>query len=55
LASWGDCILLKSDDIVARLNGGHALADGLDDTSTLVTQDDGESTLRVLARECVGI
>lgn len=47
--------VLKSDDVVADLDGGHTLADGLDDTGTLVTEDDGESTLGVLAGKCVGI
>jgi len=41
--------------MVADLDIGDALADGLDDTSTLVTQDDGEGTLGVLARERVGV
>lgn len=31
------------------------LADGLDDTSTLVSKNNGESTFRVLAGQCVGI
>lgn len=35
--------------MVARLDIGHALTNGLDDTGTLVTQDNGESTLGVLA------
>ena len=47
--------LLKSDDVVANLDVGDALTNGLDDTGTLVSQDDGESTLGVLARECVGV
>lgn len=47
--------ILESDNVVADLDGGHALADGLDDTGTLVTEDNGESTLRILAGECVGI
>lgn len=32
-----------------------ALTNRLDDTSTLVPKDDRESTLRVLAGQCVGI
>jgi hypothetical protein len=47
--------VLKSDDVVADLDGGHALADGLDNTGTLVTEDNGESTLWILAGESVGI
>lgn len=47
--------VLKSNDIVAGLHGGDALADRLDDTSTLVTEDDGESTFRVLSGESVGV
>lgn len=47
--------ILKSDDVVARLDRSHALTDRLDDTSALVSQDDGESTLGVLAGEGVGI
>ena len=41
--------------MVARLHIGDTLTNGLDDTSTLVSEDDGESTLRVLAGQCVGI
>lgn len=51
----GELNILESDDIVAGFDGGHTLADGLDDTGTLVSKDDGESTLRVLARQSVGI
>jgi hypothetical protein len=36
--------------MVARLHIGDTLANGLDDTSTLVTKDNGESTLGILAR-----
>jgi hypothetical protein len=53
LGEEGD--LLESDDVVARLDVGHALADRLDDTGALVAQDNGEGTLGVLARECEGI
>lgn len=48
-------VLLESDDVVADLHIGDALAHGLDDTSTLMSQDDGERALRVLARECVRV
>jgi hypothetical protein len=41
--------------VVAGLYVCDALTNGLDDTSTLVPEDDGESTLGVLAGECVGI
>lgn len=47
--------VLESDNVVARLYVGDALTDRLDDTSTLVTKDDGEGTLGVLAGQCVGI
>lgn len=41
--------------MVAGLHVGDTLANRLDNTSSLVSQDDGESTLGVLAREGVGI
>ena len=47
--------VLESDDVVADLNGSHTLADGLDNTGTLVTENDGESTLGILAGKSVGI
>ena len=47
--------VLESHDMVAHLDVGHALADRLDDARALVSQDDGEGTLGVLAGECVGI
>lgn len=47
--------LLESNDKVAGLHGSDALADGLDDTGTLVTQDDGESALGILSGERVGV
>jgi hypothetical protein len=51
-----DCVhVLESNDVVARLHICDALTDGLNDTSTLVSEDDGESTLRVLSGQCVGI
>lgn len=46
---------LEGNNVVTRLHVGDTLANGLHDTSTLVSQNDGESTLRVLARKCVGI
>jgi hypothetical protein len=47
--------VLEGDDVVARLHVGDTLADGLDDTSTLVSQNNGESTLGVLSGQCVRI
>lgn len=47
--------VLESNDIVADLHVGDALTNGLNNTSTFVTEDDGESTLGILARERVGI
>jgi hypothetical protein len=41
--------------VVTGLDVGDALANGLDDTGTLVSKDNGESTLGILAGECVGI
>lgn len=41
--------------MVAGLDVGDALADGLDDTSTLVSEDDGESALGILAGEGVRV
>ena len=48
-------IVLKSNNIVTGLHGGDALADRFDNTGTLVTEDDGESTFRVLSGESVGV
>jgi hypothetical protein len=39
--------------MVSRLHGGDALANGLDDAGTLMTKNDGESTLGVFAGEGV--
>ncbi|KAL2288320.1 hypothetical protein FJTKL_04365 [Diaporthe vaccinii] len=50
----GGC-LLKRDDVVPRLHVGDALTYRLDNTSTLMTQDDGEGSLGVLAGQSVGI
>jgi hypothetical protein len=46
---------LESNDMVARLDVGHTLADRLDDAGTFVAEDHGERTLRVLAGEGVSI
>ena len=45
----GRADVLKSDNVIARLDIGDALTNRLDDTGTFVTQDDGESALGVLA------
>ena len=50
----GGC-LLKSDDMVTRLDRGDALTHGLDDAGTFVAENDRESSLRVLAGERIGI
>lgn len=41
--------------MVTRLDVGDTLTNGLNNTSTLVSEDNGESTLRVLTGESVGI
>src|SRR5690242_4152846 len=41
--------VLKGNDVVTRLHVCDALTNRLDDTSALVPEDDGESTLGVLA------
>lgn len=46
---------LKSNDVVTGLHVGHALTHRLDDASTLVSQDNGERALGVLAGQGVGI
>lgn len=46
---------LKSNHIVAGLDRGHTLTHGLDNTGTLVAQDNGESTLGILSRQSVGV
>lgn len=46
---------LESNNVVTRLHVGDTLTNRLHNTSTLVSQNDGESTLWVLARQCVGI
>jgi hypothetical protein len=56
IAVLSSCInVLESNDVVAGLHVCDALTNGLNDTSTLVSKNDRESTLGVLARECVGI
>jgi hypothetical protein len=46
---------LEGNNVVAGLYVCNTLTNGLDDTSALVSEDDGEGTLRVLAGQCVGI
>lgn len=46
---------VESDDVVAGLDVGDALADGLDDTGTLVSENDREGALGILAGEGVGV
>jgi hypothetical protein len=41
--------------VVAGLDGGDAGAHGLDDAGTFVAEDDGESSLRVVAGQGVCI
>ena len=41
--------------MVARLHVGNTLTDGLNEAGTLVTEDNRESTLGVLAGQSVGI
>lgn len=41
--------------MIARLDVGHALTDGLDDAGALVAQDDGERAFWVVAGEGVRI
>ena len=41
--------------MITRLHVGNSLTNRLDLTGTLMTKDNGESTLGVLARECVCI
>lgn len=47
--------ILEGDNIITGLDGGYTLADRLNDTGTLVTQDDRESTLGVLSGQSVGV
>jgi hypothetical protein len=41
--------------MVARFDSGYPFADGFNDTSTLMSEDDWESTFRVFSAEGVGI
>lgn len=41
--------------MVAWLDGGDTLADGLDDAGALMAEDDWEGTLRILSRQGVRI
>ena len=47
--------LLESDNIVSGLHVGHSFAHGLDDTGALMTEDDGEGSLRIFPGKCVRI
>lgn len=47
--------LVAGDDLVARLDAGHALTDGLNNAGSLVAEDGGEETLGVAALEGEGI
>lgn len=47
--------LLKSNNVVTGLHVGDTLTNRLNNTSTLMSQDDGEGTFGVLAGQCVGI
>lgn len=46
---------VERDNVVANLDVINPLADRLDDTTTLVSKDDGEGPLRVITGESVGI
>lgn len=46
---------LEGNDMVARLDAGDALAHGLDDAGALMSEDDGECALGILAGERVPI
>lgn len=47
--------ILEADDGVAGLDVGDALTNRLDDAGALVSEDNGESALGILARERVGV
>ena len=47
--------LLESNDVVARLDVCDTLTNRLDDASTLVSQDNGESALGILSGERVRV
>ena len=46
---------VQGDDILSGLDGGHAIAYGLDNTGTFVTEDDREGTFGVFSGEGVGV
>lgn len=41
---------LESYDMVSRFDGRHTLANGFDNTGTLMTQDDWECAFRIFPR-----
>ena len=45
--------VLERDNVVARLDICHTLTDRLDNTSTLVSKNNGECALWILSGECV--
>lgn len=51
----GTGVVLESNNVVTGLHVGDALSNRLDDTGTLVAEDDGEGTLGVLSGERVRI
>lgn len=51
----GQGYLLERNNVLARLHACDTLAHGLDDASSLVSQDNGEGSLRVLSGQRVGI
>jgi hypothetical protein len=55
LAREGGEDVLEGDDVVAGLHVGDALTNRLDDTSALMSQDNGERALGVLSRQGVRI
>lgn len=44
---------VQGDDVVADLDASDTLADGLDDSTTLVAKDDGEDTFGVCSFICI--
>ncbi len=40
--------MLEGDNMVSRLHVGDSLSHGLDDTGTLVSENDGKCALRIL-------
>lgn len=47
--------VLECYDMVAGFDGCNALANGLDDASALMAEDDGKCAFRIFAGECVCI